>query len=151
MIQKGIPLAGICSLSIFLPPFPLLFLPLLPPSSPPLSHHHSKMLPGPVLVVMVTETRGIFTWPELPGLWLDGRAEVRREGWGWGGGCRVVMSRTHRFPSGRDPQSGRLQTHTDTMGGFFFFFFFKVGLNGVLLSDSQGWCAWIDLVTCWLT
>lgn len=58
-IQKGIPLAGICSLPIFLPPFPLLFLPLLPPSSPPLSHH-SKMLPGPVLVVIVTKTGGDF-------------------------------------------------------------------------------------------
>lgn len=81
---KGIPLAGICSLSILSSlPFPVslcLSSSFFPPSS-----HHSKMLPGPVLVAMVTKTGGILTWPYLPGRWLVWRMKAWKEGQGKGG------------------------------------------------------------------
>lgn len=108
--EEGIPLPLICSLSIFSPVS-------LPPAFSPLSSHHSKMLPGPVLAAMVTKTRGIVTWASLPGSRLVGFRESEEGGLEpvEGGG---VMSHAHRFPDGRDPHSGRLRAKTDTIGVF---------------------------------
>lgn len=129
--QKGIPPAGICSLSIFFLPFPFCFCP--PPPPPPTSSHHSKMLPVPALVVMVTKTRGILTWLDLPGCWLVRFTDVRREGWGGGRWC-------HR-PTG-SLMGGNLSQHTHRHNRCLF----KVELSGsgaitqsrtILLTDVQ--------------
>lgn len=137
---------GLLSFYIFLPPslFPCLFLPLLPPSffPPSTSPHHSKMLPGPVLVAMVTKTGGWWEtvmWLYPLGFWLVWRMKAWREGMEGERGL-VVMSHTHRFPDGRDPQSGRLASTHRHNGRLF-----KVGLMillGWVTSRTSGLLIW---------
>lgn len=83
------------------------------------------MLPGPVLVGMVTKTGGIFLggggvsrdrgslgadWSDAPSN-EEGVRQAGSEG-------KEMMSQARGLPDGRDPQLGRLQAHTDTMGTF---------------------------------
>lgn len=125
--------------SFYLPPSLSPSLSVSSPSFFPPSSHHSKMLPGPVLVVMVTKTGGFSRdWISLGADWSDTMK--------WGGRDRGkgrgewVTSHSHRFTNGRDPHSGRLQAHTDTMG-VGLVWFFKVGLSWVTeveLLNSPG-------------
>lgn len=69
------PLAGIL-LSFF---FSLsTFRSASPACSPSSSAHHTKMLPGPALVVMATRKGGSVMWPAFLGFWLARSGEVRK-------------------------------------------------------------------------
>lgn len=111
-------------------------------SPPPSSSHHSKMLPGPVLVVIVTKGGEILTWLDLPGCWLVRCIDVRKRG-GWGGGGDVTCPQVHKWEgsSVRAPVS----THTDTIDVFL-----RWGWAVVEVLHSQGRFCWLTQVTCWL-
>lgn len=122
------------SVLFLLPTLPFLLSSRLPTLLLPSSSHHSKMLPGPMFVVMVTKTGGNTHVTGTPCA-LIGQTHWNREGGTEGrGGGDVTHPPVHEWegPSLRLPES------THRHNGCFF----KVGLSRmteVELLGSQGW------------
>lgn len=134
-----------CCLSIFLPPFPLLFLPLLLPSSPP-----PPLLFSPQQDAAWTSDRchgnqdwggGIFMWLDLLEHWLARYTDVGRER--WGGGGDVTCPSVHRL----EESSARPPASTDRHNGRLF----KVGLIWSGALPQSGRIPLTDWVTDWVT